>query len=63
MYEDSLIQMHIILMPWEIMSKATQRTDSLVSETDGNSCNEGSGGRKSLPNFGEASFVLDEHVG
>jgi hypothetical protein len=24
--------------------------------------NEGSGGKKNLPTFGEASFVLDKHV-
>jgi hypothetical protein len=48
--------------------EATQRTKGLVSEKGtSNLCNtgnnEGSGGKKNLPNFGEVPFMLDEHVG
>jgi hypothetical protein len=62
------VQVSEITVMTETLNEATQRTDGLVSEkgrlnlhNTGN--NERSGGKKNLPNFGEASFVLDEHVG
>jgi hypothetical protein len=42
----------------ELVSKKSRLASNLPG-TD----NEGSGRNQSLPNFGEASFVFDKHIG